>query len=318
ANLSSYATFERPVQRLRPLLAASPSDLAQVLRWIALLTDIALPTAPLLSVSSYCEYTLPQQRKDLWEKLHRLFANKKWPTATNFLVARAAHWHLRPERRARKDYLVITTNYDCLMEVALDLFKVPYCVLTVDRTDHHVDARFSDSVKKYLEFSDQEYAEFQNEYNGTKYPAQFTLEKSRPLAIVYKIHGCLFPIRPNRDSIILSDEDYVDYLCRLSDNDGVIPASVTALMQEMGFLFAGYSFSDWNVRGIYKKLVEHRGGEQDKKPTPARGVQDYAIVRQLNVYESAFFRQKTISLLQTDLNQFSWQIRRLARQLKLG
>lgn len=92
-------------------------------------------------------------------------------------------------------------------------------------------------------------------------------------------------------------------------------------MQEMGFLFAGYSFSDWNVRGIYKKLVEHRAGGKDKKlaeQRAAEGVQDYAIVRQLNVYESAFFRQKTISLLQTELNRFSRQVRTQARQFKLG
>ena len=303
ANFSSYNTFEQPLQRLRALLTASPSDLAQVLRWIALLTDIAQPTAPLLSVSSYCEYTL--KREDLWKKLHLLFANKKWPTTTNFLVARAAHWHLRPERRAFKDYLIITTNYDCLMEIALDLFKVPYCVLTVDRTNRYVDARFSDSVKGYLGFSDGEYDEFQRECNGTKYPALFTLEKSRPLAIIYKIHGCLFPIRPNEDSIILSDEDYINYLCRMSDNTGMIPASVRTLMQGKGFLFAGYSFSDWNVRGIYKKLVEQR---------TAGGIPDYAIVRKLNVYESAFFREKTISLLQTELNQFSRRVRMLARQ----
>ena len=304
ASLSSYDSLERPRQRLRALVSASKSDLAQVLRWIALLTDIAEPTAPLLAVSSYYEYTL--QRRDLWEKLHRVFANKKWPTPTIFLIARAAHWHLRPQRRARKDYLILTTNYDCLMEVALDLFDVPYCVLTVDRRDRFVDVRFSDNVQQYLGLDDEDFREFQNEHNGRKYPTYFTLEKARPLAVVYKIHGCLFPIRPHGDSIILSDEDYVDYMCRLSDNLGMIPGSVRTLMEGKRFLFAGYSFSDWNVRGIYRRLVESRG--------PADELPDFAVVRDLNVYEAAFFRQKTINLLQTDLSQFSRQIRIQARR----
>jgi hypothetical protein len=324
AKLSSYDNFERPLQKLRGLMTADESDLIQMIRWIALLTDITQPTASLLSVSSYYEYT--SDREDLWEKLHRVFANKSLPTATNFLVARAAHWHLRPERRARKNYLVVTTNYDRLMEIALDVFKVPYCVLTVDRTDRHVDARFSDSVQNYLGFDEKEYREFQNEVNGTRFPANFTLEIGRPLVVLYKIHGCLFPIRPGGDSIILSDEDYIDYLCHMSDNAGMIPSAVGELMEGKGFLFAGYSFSDWNVRGIYKKLVEKRGGANSLNsgisglsPTVKQSrVQDYAVVRNVNVYESAFFRQKDISLLQTELDQFSRRLRAEARRWTRG
>jgi hypothetical protein len=319
ANLSSYDTFERPRQKLRNLLSANDFDLAQVLRWIALLTDITQPTPPLLSVSSYYEYTM--QRADLWGRLHRLFANYKWPSATNFLVARAAQWYLRPARGALKDYLIITTNYDCLMEVALDLFKVPYCVLTVGRHDRKVYGRLSKGAKEYLGYSDEDYKELENDLDGRFFPANFTLEKSRPLVVLYKIHGCLFPVRPNLDSIILSDEDYIDYLYHLSDNDGMIPSPVTKLMMGKGFLFVGYSFSDWNVRGIYKTLIEKRSSSASSRNTatgvpPVGGlqVQDYAVVRDLNVYESAFFRQKSISLLRTELHQFSRRVRLEARQ----
>jgi hypothetical protein len=319
ACLSSYDTFERPRQKLRALLTANDSDLVQVLRWIALLTDITRPTAPLISVSSYYEYT--NQRDDLWQKLHRLFANKKRPTATNFLVARAAHWHLRQTRAALRDYLIITTNYDCLMEVALDLFKVPYCVLTVDRNDRKVYGRVSADLQKYLGYSDEDYSELQHDLNGRYFPTNFSLEKNRPVAVVYKIHGCLFR-SAKRDSIIVSDEDYIDYLCRISDHEGMVPGAVSKLMQGKGFLFAGYSFSDWNVRGIYKTLLEKRAGRAtlmnatiaSGEAEPAVKVQDYAVVRDLNLYESAFFKQKNISLLKTELDRFSWRIRTEARK----
>jgi hypothetical protein len=315
AKLCSYDTFERPRQKLRSLLAANDSDLVEVLRWIALLTDITRPTAPLLSVSSYYEYSNP--RKDLWDKLQQLFANKRWPTATNFLVARAAWWHLRADKPSLKDYLIITTNYDCLVEVALDLFKVPYCVLTVDRTNRKVYTRFSSGVQQYLGYGDQDYQEFQNELNGQNYPANFTLEKNRAIAVIYKIHGCLFPTYSNADSIVLSDEDYIDYLCRLFDNNGMIPGAVTKLMLGKGFLFMGYSFSDWNVRGIYKTLLEKRAGAEHSQialgaagaAQPGVRVQDYAVVKDLNVYESAFFRQRNITLLETDLYRFGREMR---------
>ncbi len=327
ALLSEYDTFERPRRKLRTLLRADDSDLVQMIRRIAVLTEIAQPTAPLLAVSSYYEYT--NRRPELWEKLHDLFVKKTSPTPTNFLVARAAHWHLSPERRPRKNYLIITTNYDRLMEIALERFRVPHCVLTVDREDRHVDVRFSADVQKYLGFNDGEFRDLQNELNGTRFPANFTLEMSRPLVVLFKIHGCLFPIRQGGDSIILSDEDYIDYLSHMSDNAGMIPSAVSELMADKSFLFVGYSFSDWNVRGIYKKLVEKRGGagplnnstshmtgapRSTASPVKKSPIQDYAVVRNLNVYESAFFREKTISLLQTDLDQFSRKIRAEARR----
>jgi hypothetical protein len=192
------------------------------------------------------------------------------------------------------------------MEIALERIRAPYCVLTVGAADQYVDVRFSPDMQQYLGLSANEFAEVKQEHSQ-KYPRNFTLEIPRPVVIVYKMHGCLFPEQPGRDTVVLSDEDYIRYLSRMSDNIGMVPSAVTNLTKSCGFLFLGYSFSDWNVRGIYKAVVRHR--------TAAERMQDYALVREFSSYESAFCRETAsrINLLVTDLPKFARRVLAYAR-----
>ena len=297
AYLSSYDGFERPRQRLGGLITAEDKEVVALLRWLAELTEIGSAVPPLLSVASYYEFTL--QRTQLWGDLKAIFENKKTPTRTHWLIARAAEHFLA--LRPRKDYLAITTNYDRLQEIAFEKVGVPYCVLTVASADQHVDVRFSPGMREYLDLSENEFASLKEEHAG-KYPKAFTLDLPKRVAIVYKLHGCLFPERANRDSVILSDEDYIRYLLQMNDSSsGMVPGEITKLTSGPAFLFLGYSFSDWNVRGIYKTMVKQRTMQQRQE------VKDFAVVREFSVYESAFCREGNgrIHLLVTNLNRFA-------------
>jgi hypothetical protein len=81
----------------------------------------------------------------------------------------------------------------------------------------------------------------------------------------------------------------------------MIPSEITKQMSSAAFLFLGYSFSDWNVRGMYKAVVKQRTVAQMK------GVSDFAVVRDFSSYETAFCREGTgrIHLLVTDLARFT-------------
>jgi SIR2-like domain len=303
AFLAEYDGFERPRRRVRTWLSAADSELVTLLRWIADLTEIGPSVPPLLSVASYYEFTL--QRANLWQQLRHIFENKQTPTRTHWLIARAAEHHL--SRRPWKDYLIITTNYDRLMELALEKTAVPYCVLAVANADQHVDVRFSAGLQKYLQVDDREFASLKEDH-ARKYPNRFTLELPKPVAIVYKIHGCLYPELPDRDSVVLSDEDYIRYLMQMYDAGGMIPSQITALTELAGFLFLGYSFSDWNVRAIYNSVVKQRTASKKTK------IKDFAVVREVSHYEAAFCHvgDDRISLLLTDLSRFARRILRHA------
>lgn len=251
----------------------------------------------LLAVSSYHEFVF--QRAGHFSALQQLFAAKQAPLPTHELIAEAARHHLRNSKR---DYLVITTNYDRLIEIAFDKAGVHYCVLTVDRNDRIVDVCFSSKVREWLDYGESEYRDFEEEHRS-RYPQFFNLSnRPKPLAVLYKIHGCLQPAQSGRDSIVLSDEDYITFLRRQGEGgEGIMPAAVKPLIQNKGFLFLGYSFSDWNIRGLYKMIVGQRA--------PGRALQDYTVVSSLSPYESAYFSQQSIHILVADLVDFVSSVR---------
>lgn len=252
----------------------------------------------LLTVASYHEFVF--KRESHWKTLSQVFASKTATLPTHELVALAALHHLK--NNTRRDYLAITTNYDRLIELAMDNAGVPHCIVTVDRQDRKVDLRFSDGVQAWLGFTDSDYRDFQEEQNS-KYPELFYFSnRPKPLAVVYKIHGCLYPPKPGRDSIVLSDEDYIRFLRWQGEHgERILPAGIRSLMQEKGFLFLGHSFSDWNVRGLYQMFVGERAA--------GKSIQDYAVVNTVNPYESAFFASQTIHLLVTDLVSFVSEVK---------
>jgi hypothetical protein len=295
ASESAFDGFERPRRRVAALLHAKDAELLALLRWIAELTEIGPSVPPLLSVASYYEFTL--QRGQLWRELRGIFENKQTPTRTHWLLARAAAHHIA--RRPWKDYLIITTNYDRLTEIALEKAGVPHCVLSVANADQHVDVRFSSDMQQHLELNDADFALLKVEH-ANKYPNNFTLDLDRKVAIVYKLHGCLYPEVPERDSLILSDEDYIRYLMKMHDASGMIPSEITTLTELPAFLFLGYSFSDWNVRAMYKTVVKRRTAPNQQ------AVRDFAVVRDFSSYEGAYCREDNgrIHLLVTDLRRF--------------
>jgi hypothetical protein len=230
--------------------------------------------------------------------LEKVFRRANQPTPLHQLIADAATQFL-DNASGKGDYLIITTNYDRLMEEALE-HRVPYCVLSVDRVDWKVDVRFSSKVKQLL---GGDFDEFWNAHYGRDgfYPSKFSFQH-RPfrLAIVYKIHGCLYPERNKKtDSIILSEEDYLDWMSRMAE--GAIPAALTEIMKNAGFLFLGYSLRDWNVRIVLRRLFEKRPKLGDRSREEIR---DYAVLRYNYPQEVNHFLFRRIRVLIDDLRNF--------------
>ena len=286
---SRYSTFLRVNEGLRSLF---PRDLVttdeeeqlQMLQLLAKVTRIANPPEALTSIASY--YERLQGRKDLWELLRQVIGPKKTPTRTHRLLAEAALHQLN--QKGASDYLVITTNYDLLMENALDDLKIPYIVLTTKKLDSKVLIRCSENVEN-REF-------LRKKYWNTEYPGRFVLSKPQSVVIIYKIHGCLHPdFGFDDEGLVVSDNDYVDYVSRMSSS-GMIPATVGDLMREKRLWFLGYSLSDWNVRSIYETIKN--------KSDPDRKNKDYSVMYSVGDFEGLFFEKNDITIFQASLNEF--------------
>ena len=291
ARTASYSTFVQVVKRLRQrfpeqLLSANEEEQVETLQLVSRVTRIAHPPEALTSITSYYEKLLGRPR--LWRLLKDIFESKKVPTPTHRLLAQAAKFNID---RNKKDYLVVTTNYDCLMEEALDELEAPYVVLTTKRGhDPKVLTRFAPTIPNGEALKE--------EYSNKWYPGDFHLKKTDPWAVIYKIHGCLSPeaAYPD-DGVVISDNDYVSYVTRMGRNGGLIPNHVGQLMLDKPFWFLGYSLSDWNVRSIYETLK--RSSDPD-----GEGLPDYSVMYSVGEFEKLFFERNDITIFQTSLNEF--------------
>ncbi|HEU0021577.1 MAG TPA: SIR2 family protein [Dehalococcoidia bacterium] len=69
--------------------------------------------------------------------------------------------------------------------------------------------------------------------------------------VVYHLHG------HNRvpESMVLTDDDYLDFLVRISSREALLPHQIQRALTGSSLLFVGYSLSDWTFRVLYRGLV---------------------------------------------------------------
>ncbi len=115
--------------------------------------------------------------------------------------------------------LIITTNYDQLLEQALVLAgKQPRVSVYTPNLEATVDFR----------------------------------DPSPQNPVVFKVHGDVD--RP--ETIVVTDEDYIQFVLRMSNKDPYDPLPLTLKYHLTGWttLFVGYSLLDYNLRLLFKSL----------------------------------------------------------------
>ncbi|HZI20624.1 MAG TPA: SIR2 family protein [Pyrinomonadaceae bacterium] len=132
----------------------------------------------------------------------------------------------------------ITTNYDDFMYQALKRSeyspgykKVP--VQEICRWNRYVknNLRGKNSVLEQSPYSD--------------------INEQRP--IVYHLHGSL----EMAESMVLTEDDYLDFLMNISEDENLLPPRIQQAMAGTSLLFIGYRLSDWNFRVLFRNVVRY-------------------------------------------------------------
>ena len=76
---------------------------------------------------------------------------------------------------------------------------------------------------------------------------------------VFHLHGS----DDDPQSIVLTEDDYVDFLVRLRDRD-VLPHYIEKALNNTQLLFMGYSLTDWTFRVLYRGVVLSRPNSQQR------------------------------------------------------
>jgi hypothetical protein len=72
----------------------------------------------------------------------------------------------------------------------------------------------------------------------------------RPL--VYHLFGHI----AEPDSLVVTEDDYFDYLIGFSANDDLVPAPVNEALSDNGMLFLGFQPDDWDFRILFRSLAK--------------------------------------------------------------
>jgi SIR2-like domain len=122
----------------------------------------------------------------------------------------------------------LTTNYDDFMVRALTHRH---------RAPKRVMCQWNSSVKDYVKD------------NPTIFEREPGFAPTVANPVVFHLHGYV----PLSESLVLTEDDYMDFLVNISTSD-LIPAQVARALTDTSLLFIGYRISDWNFRVLLKSL----------------------------------------------------------------
>lgn len=172
--------------------------------------------------------------------------------------------------------LIVTTNYDRLLERAF------------------ADKPYELVVQPISGFSQDDQVQLWERLSAPKGP------------IIYKIHGS-FHDNGNlpgqsygRHRLILTEEDYIQFLSVVGQQGMGVPTLVSEKMVKGTILFLGYSLQDWDFRTIYKTLIE---------PLPEKDrPKSFAIQKNPPDFWVRYWESKKVTIFDVDLYQFTSEL----------
>lgn len=215
---------------------------------------------------------------DLYEQLRDVFVADYPPTALHHFLAEL------PEilRKAGDPHyqLIFTTNYDDALERAFELHDEPFDLLTYITTPGIEDGQFLHTPPN----GEPRLIDTPNEYNELQ-PDERT--------IIVKIHGAVDRRDPDRDSVVITEDDYLRFL-RRNDLNSFLPPKLIAKLKTSNFLFLGYSLRDWNIR-----VLLHSFWSAQK-----RGFNSWAIQRDPDPIDQRYWSLRKVEILDMRIEDY--------------
>ena len=243
----------------------------------------------LAKVASWFEFQ--NSRLDLDEELAGIFHKS---------TARPGRVH-RFLAHIESPMLIVTTNYDTLIEDAFTEARRPFHLVT------HPAADSGDAASVYWWKP------------GAKEPViepvnTLSLELDHP--VIYKMHGSVIAQKTEYESFVITEEDYIDFLSKMT-YQVAIPSPFRFHFARTNLLFLGYGLADWNLRVLLQNIRSGRIAAQApdifSSPRMQRGQAGaWAIQLHPSELERGLWKQRNVSIYDQDLDQF---IERLEQEL---
>lgn len=221
----------------------------------------------------------------LYDQLHDLFDADYPPTPLHrFLASLPAtlreKGYPRSKDPRRQQLVVVTTNYDDLMERAFDEAGESFHLVS-----YIADGEERGKFRHQLPGGEEvRLIDTPNQYRGLS-------EDRQP--VILKIHGTVDRAATERDSFVITEDHYIDYLTH-TDLANLVPVTLTAKLKKSHLLFMGYGLRDWNLRVILHRIW----GEQKLS------WKSWAIQCQPDQLDTEFWRKRDVDILDLDLKNY--------------
>jgi hypothetical protein len=175
--------------------------------------------------------------------------------------------------------LLVTTNYDCLLEQAFQEKKRSY---------HQVVYRTGGETLFYRKYDAGQ--------GALSEPVELVAnELVIPMdaeSVIYKMHGSADPLKEELDSYLITEDDYAQFLSRMVASTA-IPALFAEPFKTSHLLFLGYGLQDWNLRVILYKIWK-----EWKSRRAAWAIQHKALP-----LEREFWRSRQLTIYERTIDQ---------------
>lgn len=240
----------------------------------------------LAKVTSYFVETSARRR--LRERLREVFDRDFEPCDIHTCLA-----------ELRAPLLIVTTNYDDLAERAFRKANRPF-----DLVVHPTDRKDVEASVLWWQHDAEDPVAVA--------PNQLFIDL-KTTSVIYKMHGTVDRLRRKWDSYVITEEDYVDFLSRMT-GQAAVPALFMRHFRTRPFLFLGYGLRDWNLRVVLKNLrsvlppvVAGQAVDEDEDDD----LRSWAIQHGPSELEIELWSARRVKVYDVEINEF---VRRLREQ----
>ena len=256
----------------------------------------------LAKVASYFVDTVA--RSALRARLRHIFAREYVPaTIHTYLakLARKSEQDIEKREKPGTPLLIVTTNYDDLLERAFKAMGRPYDLVVYPTDSKDIAA----SVLWWRHGEPKPEAVL---------PNQLCIDL-KTTNVIYKMHGSIDQKQTSMDSYVITEEDYIEFLSRMTTQSAV-PAQFMRYFRERHFLFLGYGLGDWNFRVLLRNLrnvlpadpVAQAAHKDDDAHVDDdddhEEVTSWAIQFQPSELEDALWRARKVRIFDKNINEF--------------
>ena len=235
-----------------------------------LATSAGFPASEPKDLAKVAQYFSVQAgRPSLHKTLHGIFSHPYARQPIHTLLASAA-----------KPLLIVTTNYDTLLETAFLQAGKPFHLVV-----HTSDVTLGERI-------------FHRPPGATDFEKVLPRKLMIDLAdesVIYKVHGSCDPADSRRDQYVITEDDYIDFLSRMVKNTA-IPAFCAEPFQRWPFLFVGYRLGDWNMRVVLNRI--------SPQARISQGVTSWAIERTPSPVEERFWQSRGVNVYTKAIDDF--------------